>query len=431
MTPLQSVALLLSFTAFGGYLNRRWLKLPTVLGMTASSVGFSLLLIGVNKIGLIHIDKITSLIKVFNFQQLVLHGLLALLLFSGALFVNASALKKWAFPIGSLATVGVVVSALVTGGLLWFLCNIIHHPIPLVMAFLFGALISPTDPIAALAIVKKIGAPKSLEIKLVGESLFNDGSGVLLFLLLLGFAQGQSLDVTDVLAEVIWQPLVAIVLGYVLGWIAVKALSKIDDYAIEILITLALATGSYGLAEFLNASAPIATVIAGLVIGNKARITDIMSEKTREHLDTFWETIDEIINAALFALMGLELILLDAGVFEIGMGVIAWLSVLIGRWVGVKISLKYFKKSQGTQQVLTWGGLRGGISLALVLTIPATLEPKLLVVMTFVVVVLSALGQGLTLGKVVQYFTKDSNENVQDNSVSNSLFDKTDKNNLF
>ena len=404
MTALQSIALLLFFAAIGGYLNLRWFRLPTVLGMTASSVGFSLLLIFASHLGLIDMESIASVVRVFDFQQLVLHGLLSLLLFSGALFVDTSALRKWAAPILSLSVLGVLVSAFATGGLLWGIFMLVGHPVPFLVALLFGSLIAPTDPIAALAIVKRIGAPKALEIKLVGESLFNDGSGVLLFLVLLGLAQGQALEVSDIAAEILWAPLMAIVLGWGLGMVAVKALSRIDDYAIEVLITLALAAGSYGLAEAVHASAPIATVVAGLVIGNRARRTSVMSAKTREHLDTFWETIDEIINAALFALIGLELIVLDVGLTEALWGVVAWCCVLVGRWMGVWGSLVFFRQAPGTQQVLTWGGLRGGISLALVLTIPPGPHTKLLVAMTFVVVVLSALGQGLTLGAVVRRF---------------------------
>lgn len=405
MTALQSIALLLFFAAIGGYLNLRWFNLPTVLGMTVSSVGFSLLLIAISKLGFLNMSGIAEIIKVFDFQQLVLHGVLSLLLFSGALFVNAGALKKWAGPILSLSIVGVLISAFVTGGLLWLIFYLVGFPVPFVVTLLFGSLLAPTDPIAALALVRRVGAPKALEIKLVGESLFNDGTGVLLFLVLLGVSQGQVMDLSDITAEIIWAPLTAIFLGLVMGMIAVKALARIDDYPIEVLITLALATGSYGLAEILHASGPIATVVAGLVIGNKARRKSVMSIKTREHLDAFWETVDEIINAALFALMGLELIVLDVGWKESLWGVLAWICVLMGRWLGVWGSLFFFKQSRGTQEVLTWGGLRGGISLALVLTIPPGPQTKLLITMTFVVVILSALGQGLTLGWVVKRFT--------------------------
>lgn len=411
MTPLQSVAVLLSFAAIGGYINHRILHLPSAIGTTVTSAGFAVLLLIGGHMGWLPLDHLSAVVHNFDLQGVFLHGILSLMLFAGALFVDASALRKWAAPIASLATLGVVVSMTVTGGALWLFAHALSFPIPFIWCLAFGALIAPTDPIAALAIVRQLRAPKAMEVKLVGESLFNDGTGVLLFLVVLGIiAMPEAAPAGEwgtLLATAVWEPIGGLLVGVVLGSVVLRALSKVDHYPLEVLLTLALATGSYGLAEALHGSAPIAAVVAGLMIGTKGR-NHVMSDRTREHLDTFWETLDELLNAALFALMGLELLTMPLGVREVALGVLAWACVMAGRLAGVVLPLLPFRRrsARGTIPVLTWGGLRGGISLALALSLPTSPYTQTLVAITFVVVMISAIGQGLTLGKVVNSVTR-------------------------
>lgn len=422
MTPLQSVAVLLTFAAAGGYINHRWLRLPGPIGTTLTSAGFALLLLLGSRMGWFSLDHAATLVKTFDLQGVFLHGVLALMLFAGALFVDAPRLKHWWAPIASLATVGVLISTLATAGVLYGVAHVLGFDLPAIWCLAFGALIAPTDPIGALAIVRKMKAPKDLEMKLVGESLFNDGTGVLFFLVVLGMlTSGADGDwKMDLARELLWAPAGGAAIGLVLGWIATRALSHVDDYPIEVLITLALATGSYGLSEALHASAPIAVVVAGLVIGTRGR-SHAMSERTRTHLDTFWETLDELLNAALFALIGLEILTMPLGVRELALGVLAWGSVLAGRWLGVIVPLLPFRSRlrRGTVPILTWGGLRGGISLALALSLPASSYTATLVAATFVVVVLSSVVQGLSLGRLLGYYkAPEKRERVEPPSTS-------------
>lgn len=412
MTPLQSVAVLLSFAALGGYINHRVLRLPPAIGTTVTSAGFAILLLIGGHMGWLSLGHLATLVREFDLQGVFLHGILSLMLFAGALFVDAKALKKWAAPITSLVTLGVVLSMLATAGTLWLFAHALKFPIPFMWCLVFGALIAPTDPIAALAIVRQLGAPKPMVVKLVGESLFNDGTGVMLFLLVLGTitmpltAGHDPASWAHLIGGALWEPVGGLLVGGALGAIVLRALVKVDHYPLEVLLTLALATGSYGLAEAIHGSAPIAAVVAGLMIGTQGR-NHAMSDKTREHLDTFWETLDELLNAALFALMGLELLTMPLGVREVALGVLAWVCVMVGRFTGVVIPLLPFRKrtAPGTIPVLTWGGLRGGISLALALSLPASPYTQTLVAVTFMVVMISAIGQGLTLGHVVRKVT--------------------------
>jgi CPA1 family monovalent cation:H+ antiporter len=407
MTPLQSVAVLLSFAAVGGYINHRMLHLPSALGTTVTSVGFALVLLIGGHLGWFPLNHLSAVVRAIDLQGVFLHGILSLMLFAGALFVDGAAMRKWAPQILSLATFGLLLATAVTAGALWLFAHALHFQLPFLWCLAFGALIAPTDPIAACAIVRKMGAPKSMVTKLVGESLFNDGTGVMLFLLVMGFIATLGSNQKGVWMHLAisagWEPVGGILVGLVLGAVALRALVKVDHYPLEVLITLALATGSYGLAEAVHASAPIATVIAGLMIGTHGR-THAMSDRTREHLDMFWETLDELLNAALFALMGLEMLTMPLGVREISLGVLAWACVLVGRWVGVALPLLPFgnRTARGTIPILTWGGLRGGISLALALGLPNSAFRETLVAITFVVVMLSSIGQGLTLAPLIE-----------------------------
>ena len=407
MTLLQSVGVLLTFAAIVSFINHKFLRFPPAIGMVAVSTVFAMLLLLFN--GSFHgalLSGIIPEIKKFDFHGFLLHGILAYLLFAGATKVDIAGLKKWAGPIGSLASFGVVCSAFTTGTILWFVSGFLGFELSFIWACLFGALISPTDPIAALGIVKSINAPKHLEKKLVGESLFNDGTGVVLFLTILAIIQGQDLSTVDVALMLTRELVGAVLLGLLLGYVVYLALKEVDHYPVVILLTFALATGSYALAEAVHVSAPVCTVVCGLFIGHV--IKENLSAMTHNHVDQFWEFLDETLNACLFALMGLELLVLEFSWMNVLLGGVAFLATILGRFVGVAVPLAPFGRriSKGTIPVLTWGGLRGGISLALALSLPPSELSGLLATLAFITVILSTLGQGLALKYVVQHYHK-------------------------
>lgn len=404
MTMFQSLGMLLSICAICAYLNQRFLRWPQVLAMNMMSVILATTLIILGHMGFAPIDEAERFVQSFDFADLVLHGILGLLLFAGALFVDVENLRKWAKPIAALATIGVVVSAIVVGIVLYASTQVIGLDLPFWWCVLFGALISPTDPIAALAIVRSSGASKEMEIKLVGESLFNDATGVMLFLVVLGIIQTGDIRPSLLAHELFVSPIGGAALGLALGWLATRAISMVNHHPTEILITLALAVVSYGFAEAIHVSAPISVVAAGMMIGHRAR-KHAMTEETRRHLDVFWEGIDEVVNASLFVLIGLELVLIDVNMQVVLLGVVCWLAVLAGRWLGVVGVLAPMRRKgglgAGTTRVMVWGGLRGGISLALALSLPPSAQSSILVAITFIVVALSSAVQGMTLKRVI------------------------------
>jgi len=320
---------------------------------------------------------------------------------------------KWV--IGTLAVVGTILSSLITGGLGYVLFDLIGLPLPFLYCLLFGALISPTDPIAVMGILRQARLPKALEMKIVGESLFNDGVGVVIFLVVLNLLPKASVSVTDVLALFAEEALGGAVLGLVLGYVAYRMLRSVDNYQVEILITLALVMGSFGLADLLHTSGPIAVVVAGLLIGNQGRQW-AMSETTREHLDNFWELLDELLNAVLFVLIGLEVLVMSFQRPYLIAGLVAIPLVLSARWVSIVLQVKLFSLvrefSERTITILTWGGLRGGISVALALSLPFGETRDAVVTVTYAVVVFSILVQGLTINRVISLGAGKGNRHV-------------------
>ncbi len=410
MNLFHTTALLVSLAAAASYINYRYIKLPATIGLMAIALCGSMGLVIVGELGVVPLRIFAKFISSINFNDVLLHGMLAFLLFAGALHVELDDLREARLPVAILSTVSVVIATLLTGGLFWICLKFTGYQISWLYALLFGALISPTDPIAVLGIIKKVGAPKLLETKIAGESLFNDGIGVVVFLTILGVVTGESTPEPVAITKLLLKEAIGGVgLGLVLGWITYRLLRSVDAYQVEILLTLALVCGGYALAELIHVSAPIFIVVAGLLIGNPGR-TLAMSDTTREHLDTFWELIDEILNAVLFMLIGFELIVivLHPGYILAGLGGI--LVALVGRFisVGIPIWLLRFRRSfmRGTVRVLTWGGLRGGISIALALSLPAGTERDLIVAVTYVVVIFSVLVQGLTFGYVLKFFDR-------------------------
>ena len=405
MSLFQISSILLSFAAIFAFINYRFIKLPTTIGIMLLSLVLSLLLILLGNFGVALEDHAIKIVNSIDFDEALLHGMLSFLLFAGALHVNINDLRQQKWLIGTLATVGVVLSTFIVGTSIYYLLQWLGISVDYKFCLVFGALISPTDPIAVLSILKISGAPKSLETKIAGESLFNDGVGVVVFLVLLGVAIGSDEATTShIIGLFALESFGGILFGLGLGYLGFLMLSGVDNYQVEALITLALVSGGYALAEVLHISAPIAIVVAGLLIGNKGRMF-AMSDKTRERLDNFWELIDEILNAVLFLLIGVEILILTLSKQFMIAGLFAIPIVLLARLICVGAPIQLMKKfrtfSPHATTILTWGGLRGGISVALALSIPAVPAREPLLVITYFVVVFSILVQGLTLKKVL------------------------------
>jgi len=406
MSIFEIIALLVSLAAIFGYLNYRLLKLPTTIGLMLSSLILSLFLIGASLIGWDLEDRANQIIKQIDFNQTLMQGMLSFLLFAGALHVNLENLMRNKWTIGTLATLGVAMSTLLVGASMYPLLIWIGTPLPLIYCFLLGAIVSPTDPIAVLSLLKKASAPLSLETKIVGESLFNDGVGIVLFLVLYEMLSGQqSFDLPHVIFLLFKEAGGGILLGLSLGWFTYSLLKTIDNYQLEVLLTLALVTGGYAVASSLQVSGPLAVVAAGLLIGNHGRHL-AMSPTTRKHLDTFWELVDEILNAVLFVLIGLEILVLTFRFDHLLAMLLAIPLVLLSRFisVGLPVSLFRLRKnfSPHVVKILTWGGLRGGISVALALSLPTGHSRDLILAITYGVVVFSILVQGLTISALLR-----------------------------
>lgn len=404
---LDIAALIISLTALFSYLNFRYVRLPTTIGVMMIALVCSLGMIGLAALGFTSIEaKADNLLSQIDFNEVLMDGMLSILLFAGALHIDLKALANRKWPIMVLATLGVVTSTFLVGFATYWLMGLLGINLPFMFCLLFGALISPTDPIAVLGILKSANAPATLEIKIVGESLFNDGVAVVVFAVILGLATGQAeLDAGDIALLFAEEALGGAVFGLVIGYIAYQMLESIDDYHVELLITLALVLGGYALAQMLHVSGPIAMVVVGLMIGNQGRLL-AMSDQTRDHLDTFWELMDEILNAVLFVLIGLELIVLTFEARYLVAALIMIPIVLLARFisVGIPISLMRgsFDFSPHTVKIMTWGGIRGGISVALALSMPVGPERDVILAITYLVVLFSILCQGLTIGKLVK-----------------------------
>lgn len=408
MSAFDIIAILLFITAGFSYINCRFIRLPTSIGLMAISLVLSLALVGASELGVSPALRLFAeeILHAIEFDRLVLHGFLGLLLFAGALHINLEDLDKQKWIIALLATFGTVFSTFVVGGMIYFIGGLLSLDLSLIYCLLFGSLISPTDPIAVMSILKSVGAPKTLETKIAGESLFNDGVAIVIFTVLLGIAAGEHEPTFGSIALLfVLEVFGGAALGLFLGYIAYRMLKSIDNYQVEVLITLALVFTGYAGAEALHLSAPIGAVAAGLLIGNHGRMF-AMSDKTTEHVDTFWELIDEILNAVLFVLLGLELILLKLAIPSVAAGLLSIPVVLLARVFGVGIPI-YIRKLQrefspNIIKILTWGGLRGGISVAMALSLPVSPERDVILVMTYIVVVFSVLVQGLSIGAVIK-----------------------------
>lgn len=406
MNLFELIALLLGLSATFAYLNARVLRLPTSIGVMAVSLVFSLALVSAQSLGLPELtDWAKHAVAAVDFDRTLLDGMLSVLLFAGALQVPLDDLGRQWRVIGLLATAGVVVCTALIGVAIYAVQGLLDLEIPFIYCLLFGAVISPTDPVAVLGIVQKLGLPQRLQTEITGESLFNDGFAVVVFLGIVGIASGETNAAADVAILFAKEVLGGIVLGLLLGAAGYWLLRSIDEYIVEVLITLALVVGGYALALRLHFSGPLAMVVAGLLLGNHGR-QFAMSETTRVHLDMFWQLVDELLNIILFLLIGLELLVIRFDSQSVLLGLLAIPLVLLARFLavgGVISALSPLREfDRGVIRILTWGGLRGGISVALALSLPNGPERGVIVTMTYVVVVFSVLIQGLTVAPLVQ-----------------------------
>ncbi|MBF9239847.1 sodium:proton antiporter [Hymenobacter sp. BT683] len=407
MEVYNTLALLIVIAAVFGYVNHRFLKLPSAIGLMVLALVSSLLAIGLGKLGVPWVVAAGQLVRGLDFHAVLMQVMLSFLLFAGALHVDVRALGKEGVAVGAMATAGTLLSTALVGTAFYYLLPLFGRPTDFIYCLLFGALISPTDPIAVLGILKAANIDKRLEIRIVGESLFNDGIAVVVFVSLFQIAQfGAGQSTPTVIGQLFLVEAVGgIALGAALGYAGYWALRSIDHYQVEVMITLALVMGGTALATRLHTSGPLAMVVAGLIVGDKGRQLG-MSDVTREYLDKFWELLDEILNAILFVLIGLEMMVLDISRNTLLVGLVAIVVVLVARWMSVGLPLVLLKRfypfDRQTLRVLTWGGLRGGISVALALSLPESMPRDLIVGITYVVVIFSIIVQGLSIGPLVK-----------------------------
>jgi CPA1 family monovalent cation:H+ antiporter len=406
MSIFNVIAIFISLVAIAAYINYRFVKLPTTIGLMIIGLSISLGLIGLSALGINTGGMAPNFIGSIDFSRTLMRGMLSFLLFAGALRINLNDLLKEKWSVGILATVGVIFSALAVGTVLFYLLRLLGIPLSYAYCLVFGALISPTDPVAVLAILRQIKVPKSLSTRIAGESLFNDGVGVVIFFVMLRFAEkGGGIHPASAALLFLREAGGGILLGLAIGYVVFRMLKKVDNYSVEILLTIALVSGGYALASTIGLSGPISIAVAGLLIGNHGR-WHAMSEETRVNLDMFWELIDEFLNATLFIWIGLEMLVVSFTWDHLLAGAVAIPVVLGARFIGVlsMINLLRFRRkySEHAARIMTWGGLRGGISIALALSLTKGEARDLIVPITYVVVVFSILVQGLTVRRMIK-----------------------------
>jgi CPA1 family monovalent cation:H+ antiporter len=407
---------LIVLTAAFSYINFRFIKLPPTIGVMLISLVCSLAVVLIGTFYPAFLKGPVKLVGSIDFETLLMRIMLSFLLFAGAVHIDVKRLKNEMVPIITFSTIGVLISTAVIGVLMYFAFSMFNLNVPFIYCLLFGALISPTDPIAVLAILKQARIPSSLETKIAGESLFNDGVGVVVFISILEVAQAGYENVS--IGQVGWTFLKeaggGIVWGFILGYAGFYLLRSIDNYQVEVLITLAIVMGGYLLARQLHISGPLAMVVAGIIIGNKAK-EEAMSDVTRDYLGKFWNLIDEIFNAILFLLIGFEILIITYHSTLFVIGLVAILIVLAARLISVWVPALFLRFHPSAENnmvsILTWGGLRGGISVALALSLPANFYRDEFVTITYIVVVFSILVQGMTIGKLAKKLAKKSSSN--------------------
>lgn len=406
LTPFDAAAILIVLSAILGWINYRTFRLPGSVAMTVMGAVASIAVIGIDAIlpeSRVS-EAVTGFLGEIDFYDTLMNGMLSFLLFAGALHVDIEYLRKGRWQIAFLSTFGVVGSTLFVGLGLWGLTRIAQVDVPLIWCFVFGAIVSPTDPVAVMGVLKTAMVPPRLQATIAGESLFNDGVGVVVFSILLASALGgEAFSLFHAGELFLTEALGGAVLGGVLGWVAFQAMKAIDDYSVEVMVTLATVMGGYALASALHISGPVAMAFAGLIVGNHG-VTYAMSVTTKDYVIKFWALIDEVLNAVLFLLIGLEAVVLSDRLGLLGLGLATIPVVLIARAISVGGPLLLWRRLLPFRlafPVMTWGGLRGGISIALALSLPAGPMKDVLLAATYVVVLFSVVVQGGTIGGLV------------------------------
>ncbi len=415
MDYFHIATILIVLAAFFGYVNVRFLKLPNTIGLMLITIVFTLAVFALSYVDSTLLNAERYIISQIDFKEILLDVMLSFMLFAGALHTNFEQLRVQRWPVLVFATLGVLASTFLVGYGMYFLLPLFGLEVQLIYCLLFGALISPTDPIAVLGILKNVGAPKKLETKIVGESLFNDGVGVVVFLTIFKIAQlgNGEIEVSEIFELFVVEVIGGITLGLAVGWVTYRLMKSIDDYDIEVIITLAAVMGGTVIAQKYHLSAPLAMVTAGLVIGNDTVRNSAMSEITESYVDKFWELVDILLNTILFVLIGMEILVLTFETSYMFAGLVAIPLVLLCRYLSLLLPVKFFEKrldfAPKTNLIMTWGGLRGGISIALALGLTLDMQRDLFLVITYIIVVFSILVQGLTLGKLVKKYSPTIN----------------------
>ncbi len=405
------ITVIISICAVFGYANARFIKLPTAIGIMVLSLLFSVILIIAGRLVPSFSGAVIKTVGGINFHALLMDVMLSFLLFAGSIHINAASLQKQLWPVALLATVGTLISAVLVGITVYFLFGAFGTHIPIIYCLLFGILISPTDPVAVLAILKQAGIPPTLHIKIAGESLFNDGVAVVVFMALLEVAQTgiQHFSFWHSMGVFLREAGGGLLFGLALGYAGFLLVRSIDNYQVEILLTVAMVMGGYALANAIHVSGPLAMIAAGIVTGNTGK-QHAMSEVTKEYLDKFWELVDEILNAILFMLVGLQILVIPTGGTLILIGMATILLVLAARWLSVALPITMLRPfitfERHAIAILTWGGLRGGLSVAMALSLPAEMFRSQFVAVTYIVVVFSIVVQGLTIKGVTKFLIK-------------------------
>ncbi|MFN4364528.1 cation:proton antiporter [Chryseobacterium hispalense] len=404
MELYYSFSALIVLASIFSYLNYRFLKLPSTIGIMVIAIVVSIFLVSFGETVLPRtFGHLHNLMSSIDFTEVLMGAMLNFLLFAGGIHINIDDLKEQLRPVLIFSTLGVVISTFVVGFGMFYILPFLGINLPFIYCLLFGALISPTDPVAVLSILKQANVSKSLETKVAGESLFNDGMAVVVFTVVLQLAVGNEVDlgVESIGLLLLKEAGGGLLLGVILGWVTSRLMREVDDYIISVLVTLSVVMGGYLIARQMHISGPLTMVAAGLFMGN-FNVKFKMKSITQDYLIKFWELIDEILNAVLFLFIGFELLVIkDLSHFMIP-GLVAIVVVLVARLVSIYGPTKFMKRtfSPQTVKVLVWGGIRGGVSIALALSIPKNEYSTIVLSITYCVVVFSIIVQGLTIGKL-------------------------------
>ncbi len=405
MQSYEIFTFIICLAALFSYVNHKYIKWPPTIGIMVLSLAFSVLLMISAFIFPGRSTALINMITSIDFPDILMKSMLGFLLFAGSIHIDAKSLRKERLPVITLATVGILISTFIVGSLLYYLFCAFHLSVGYIYCLLFAGLISPTDPIAVLAILKRSGIPKSLELKISGESLFNDGVAVVVFLTILEVAKVgvDKMSFIDIAMLFTRSAGGGLLFGWLLGYMSFYAMRSVDKYEVEVLITIATVMGGYLLADIIHVSGPLAMVVAGIVIGSKGRVSGI-SDISKDYLRKFWELIDEILNALLFLLMGFEMLVIKLNATILIISLACIIIVLFARWISVAIPISLLrfkiKFEKNAITILTWGGLRGGLSVALALYLPQEMYRDQFVSITYIIVIFSIIVQGLTIGKL-------------------------------